>query len=324
MPARFRNCVFTLNNPTDEEIDHVCDVDPRVKYIVIGRETGASGTPHLQGYLELNNKVSLSGVKDIVGQRAHIEARRGSPKEAAGYCKKGTDTSSDFAEFFPRTEDDPGTWDYVLEAGEITAQGKRTDLTPAVEMIMQGERLDTVFREHPEIFVRYGRGLTNARMFMLGPRKLAADPEVIVLWGATGTGKTRDAYHRFWPDEKAFVYRPNNGNWWDKYDGEMKIILDEFRGSMPWADILGLLQRYEYCVQYKGGFVQIQADKFVITSPLPPDQWYRMDDRYDKLNQLTRRITQVHHYTELCPLVLPGTSGQPPLGTHQIETADHE
>jgi len=117
-----------------------------------------------------------------------------------------------------------------------------------------------------------------------------------VLWGPTGTGKTRDAYIKYWPDEPHYVWKPSNGNWFDGYDGEKKIIIDEFRGSMPWADILGLLDRNEFRAQFKGGFVNIQADKFVITSPFPPCKWYKDDDRYDKFAQLERRLTQVIEY----------------------------
>lgn len=324
MPDRFRHFVFTLNNYTDAEVDHLCDVDPRVKYIVIGREVGDGGTPHLQGYVELKSQQRLTAVKDMVGQRTHIEARRGSSKQAAGYCKKGTDSSQDYTEFFPRTEANPGTWDYVLESGEISEPGKRTDLTPVVELLGQGESILTVAREHPEIFVRYNKGLRDLRSLFLSPRNLTVNPQVVVLWGETGTGKSRDAILRYWPDEDHYVFRPSNGNWWDGYDGQKKVILEEFRGSMPWADLLGLLDRNEYRAPVKGGFVQVQAERFVITSPCPPDTWYRSDDRYDKFSQLTRRITEVHHYSTLCPLVLPGTSETPPLSQHQIETADHE
>ena len=45
--------------------------------------------------------------------------------------------------------------------------------------------------------------------------------------------------------------------------------------SMSWEDILALFDRNEFLVPIKGGFVHIQADKFVITSPVPPEMWYR-------------------------------------------------
>ena len=77
---------FTLNNPRPEELAHIWG-DEGIAYLVVGWETGDAGTPHFQGYLELWDKCRLSGVKDIL-TRAHWEARRGSPQQAADYCKK--------------------------------------------------------------------------------------------------------------------------------------------------------------------------------------------------------------------------------------------
>jgi len=311
--ARYRNVVFTLNNYTGPETDHICEVDPRIRYLVVGKEVGEQGTPHLQGYAEFKDKLSLSTVKTVLGSRIHIEPRRGKPTQAAGYCKKGSDNADDYAVFFPRTEHEPGTWDYVIEHGEISCSGKRTDLTPVVEALADGSTIASVARQFPEIYVRYTKGLRDLRQHYLPPRSLSSAPEVIVLWGETGTGKTRDAIIKHWPDEDHYIFRPSNGNWWDGYDGQTKVILEEFRGSMPWADLLGLLDRNEYRAPIKGGFVQIQADKFIITSLCPPDTWYRFDDRYDKIAQLHRRLTKVEHYQK-CPSVLPGTSGQATFG----------
>lgn len=91
-----KNWCVTLNNPTREEtelwylhgtnIDHPpCDF----KYLIFGRETGESGTPHLQGYFELTKKLRRNQIQAIVGfERAHLEVRRGSAKQASDYCKK--------------------------------------------------------------------------------------------------------------------------------------------------------------------------------------------------------------------------------------------
>jgi hypothetical protein len=295
--SRHRNVCWTLNNPTDDEIQSLIIENPRIRYMVIGHEVGENGTPHLQGYLEMCNPTVFSTLKNLIGHRAHIEERNGTSKQASGYCKKGTDEAEDYSIFFPRTREDPGTWSYVCEYGQISSQGKRTDLTPAVELLANGSSIVSVAKQHPEIFVRYHRGLRDLRASYLLPRNLPDNPQVVVLWGDTGTGKTRDAILHYSPDEEHYVFRPSNGNWWDGYDGQKKVILEEFRGSMPWADLLGLLDRNEYRAPVKGGFVQIQADKFIITSPCPPETWYKSDDRYDKYSQLERRITEVHHYT---------------------------
>ncbi|AKV62289.1 putative replication initiation protein [Mytilus sp. clam associated circular virus] len=87
---------FTINNPTPAEeeslflhgtnIDHPpCDF----KYLVFGRETGESGTPHLQGYFELVKKLRIHQIKGTLGfERSHLEVARGTSLQASDYCKK--------------------------------------------------------------------------------------------------------------------------------------------------------------------------------------------------------------------------------------------
>lgn len=92
---------FTLNNPTDEEAFNLSvqgesigsdGTESVASYLIFGRETGDSGTPHLQGYLVLRSKKRLSFLKEVPGlARAHFEVSRGTPKQASDYCKKDGD-----------------------------------------------------------------------------------------------------------------------------------------------------------------------------------------------------------------------------------------
>ena len=68
-----RNFCWTLNNFLDDEIKVLKDLS--CKYIVFGKEIGATGTPHLQGYVEFKNACSFSALKKRIGKRAHVEMR---------------------------------------------------------------------------------------------------------------------------------------------------------------------------------------------------------------------------------------------------------
>lgn len=101
MAARSRRFTFTLNNyPTP--IPPFLE-DPRIKRGLYGKETGASGTPHLQGYLETKNQVRLPTLHTLI-PGAHWEVAKGSPAQNKEYCSKSGDVTI------------VGSWEDVLRA----------------------------------------------------------------------------------------------------------------------------------------------------------------------------------------------------------------
>lgn len=95
--AQARRWCFTLNNYTDAEVTQIREAcrGSQISYAVFGKETGESGTPHLQGYLSLARSQRLSFLRRFISGRAHFEQSRGSPEQASEYCKK----DGDFEEF---------------------------------------------------------------------------------------------------------------------------------------------------------------------------------------------------------------------------------
>ena len=92
-PQRKTRWCFTLNNYDDEsytKVKEFCETD-RVKYAVVGKETGETGTPHLQGFVILTAAQRLSFLRSHLSDRAHYEAALGSNEQAADYCKKDGD-----------------------------------------------------------------------------------------------------------------------------------------------------------------------------------------------------------------------------------------
>lgn len=257
MASRSRGWCFTLNNYSDKDEISIKTIE--CKYLIVGHEVGEGGTKHLQGYIEFENPQRLGGLKKLL-EKAHWEARRGTPAEAAQYCKK------------------EGNWH---EKGELPKQGRRSDLEEAAALVQTGAPWAEIAQAHPATYVRYHRGLEAMKGTQYSDRK--EPPEVIWLWGVTGSGKTREAV-----DCETF-YIKDGTKWWDGYEQQVRIVIDDFDGVWPFRDLLRLLDRYPYQGQTKGGYVKINSPKIYITCEYPPDHWWSNNE----LAQMTRRITKI-------------------------------
>lgn len=122
--SRSKVWMFTLNNP--EDVFAPMEFIQEDEFIVWQLEQGASGTPHLQGYVEFKNKKRLASVKKLCA-RAHWEQRRGTQDQAVEYVTKD-DTRVD------------GPWSY----GTQQQPGQRTDLELLRDMMKNGDSLETI------------------------------------------------------------------------------------------------------------------------------------------------------------------------------------
>jgi len=78
---------FTLNNYTEEHISSIVSViQEKCRLGIFGKETGESGTPHLQGYIEFITKARPRGVFGI--PEIHWEKCKGSRSDNIIYCSK--------------------------------------------------------------------------------------------------------------------------------------------------------------------------------------------------------------------------------------------
>lgn len=134
---------------------------------------------------------------------------------------------------------------------------------------------------------RYYRSLTAiAADFAICP---GIEKTVNVLYGRTGTGKSRTAWAEAGPT--AYSKDPRS-KWWDGYQGQEHIIIDEFRGTIDVSHVLRWLDRYPLRVERKGSSVPLLATTFWITSNLAPRDWYPGLDEAT-LDALLRRLTNI-------------------------------
>lgn len=267
--AKVRHACFTINHYDGTEVPALKDWS-QVSYCVVGQEVGEQGTPHLQGYVEFKQQVLLSTFKNKVSRKLHVAERRGTPAQASDYCKKD------------------GQFD---EWGSISQQGRRTDLEVACEMISTGAKIRDVAVSYPDTFVKFHKGFKALQTALIEPRSEV--PNVTVYYGETGVGKSRKARE---VTERPYVWGPEQGLWFDGYEGEKDVIFEEFRGQLAFGHMLRMLDRYDCKVQYKGGMCEFAATNIVITSPVHPREWYpNLAAEEGKMDQLMRRITRIVH-----------------------------
>lgn len=247
---------FTLNNydPTEEQTIaslHDAQGTP-VTFLIYGREIGENGTRHLQGYIEFSTRKRLTGVKRLLGERVHLEARRGTAQEAADYCRK----DGDFVTY-----------------GEISVpqQGRRNDLESLHSDLTAGKPLREIAEDHFGSFIRYQRGISAFRNVVSPSRDWVCN--VVVYWGRTGTGKTRSVIDNLPSPEDIYIH--SGGKWFDGYDGHKIVLFDDFEGNeFAITYLLKLLDRYPMRVPIKGGFVSWIPLEIYLTSNSAPEHWY--------------------------------------------------
>jgi len=259
-----RHWIFTLNNP-----DSLLDISdcPGIRYCIYQEEVGENGTLHFQGYLELARAQRLSWLRRWL-PNAHFEPRRGTREQARAYCtKEETRVGGPY---------EHGDW---MAGG----QGTRNDLRGIMDAIKLQRSLREIAEENPGDFIRYSTGILRARSLFAQRRTWKS--EVRVLYGPTGTGKS-SMVARDWP---AAYWKPR-GAWWDGYDGQQEVVIDDFYGWLPYDQVLRMCDRYPLDVEVKGGFVTFVAKQVAFTSNKHPQVWWANEKVSIYFEAFARRV----------------------------------
>lgn len=267
-----KNWCFTINNFTEEELVRVREFCRGCSFAIFQIEKGEEGTRHIQGYCQLSSKQRLGWLKKNFNSRAHYEGARGSPKQNVEYCSK-LDTR----------ECDPETF------GELRCQGHRSDLESIPVLLAEGG-LELVRQEAPVAYIKYTRGIQAMASALVRRRDFKT--QVLWYWGPTGTGKSKTAFELY----PHAYFKSGGSRWWDGYEGEECVIVDDYRRDLcTFSELLRLFDRYPYRVEFKGGSREFTSRCIIITTPKPPrETWEGRTD--EDIAQLLRRIDEIKEF----------------------------
>lgn len=258
--SRYRDYVFTVNNFSEED-EQQCWALPweckDCRYIVVGKEVGESGTPHLQGYISFKQPKSLKQLKDFF-PTAHFEPRKGTPSQAAEYCKKDGD-------FF--------------EWGEIPMDNVAKGLAGAAAMEqLMADTLECVRQgDYKSIPVAATHFIKAAEYRVLKEQEQERDLSTMNydddntphqwIYGATGRGKS--SYVDRLKNAGYTVYKKQRNKWWNGYVNQDIVHIEELgprECQHLGAFMKDWVDRYAFGAETKGGTMEIRPKRIICTS----------------------------------------------------------
>lgn len=295
----FTTCYGGYNQPTLEDVLQLWrdfSMTDNCRYIKWGQERApTTGQRHLQGYLQLHNRVRLSTMKQVC-DKTHFEIARGSVEDNQHYVAK----------------ENTG----IEEYGTAVTRGARTDLENLRERIKEGATEKEIVEEHFSAYIRYNRGILRAQQILSPTPPRSTKTHVCWIWGPTGTGKSHLAHTEAGPD--AWEAPTSNGSgWWaEGYMGQRNAVIDEFNGDIPLTTLLRMMDKYPLRLRILHGSVEWVAENLWITSQEDPRSYYPHASLAQK-DALVRRIDWEVHQLSLPPGVTSGTTHSAPTDGSQ-------
>jgi len=292
---------FTINNPTELDYATLIMFRPQTTYMVYGVEhsvlrdsAGVAKTPHLQGYFCLVGQKTRTALSKIL-DRAHLEVKRGTVRDAIDYCKKGDQTHEEWSKFktagphYGRNAEVHQTGEEPLEQNEAGHKASMEKYEETMEKAKSGN-FDEINAKHSLL---YFNNIRNVRQEVINNKPRVAlswndgAPPNLWIWGPTGTGKSKKVW-----DEYPDAYRKMCNKWWDGYNDQPTVVLEdiglthEYLGDhlKIWAD------RFPFRSEMKGRTVMLRPERIVITSNYHPDQLWKDPG---VLNPILRRFAIV-------------------------------
>lgn len=191
----------------------------------------------------------------------------------------------------------------IFTVGLPAENGKRKDYQELFKKVRSGVTDLEIAEWNFQLFASTLRAIDRVR-FLVRP-VLPGPRQVILNWGATGTGKTRSSYERY---PNLFELPIGKDMWFDGYCGQAEVLIDEFDGHLGLTSALKIFDNYYVrSVPIKGSFVWWNPLVIIVTSQRHPSTWYwgftkgpvakdGVTTRYEEERALRRRFTSVNEY----------------------------
>lgn len=253
MPNQNNFC-FTLNNYTNDDDNNVQNYDKsELKYFLIGKEKGETGTPHYQGFISFKERKSKQYVIDYFTKlfghnRTHIELCKGTAQQNVDYCSKG---------------------EKFIEYGTIPAPAAKANESNKKRsydfiQLCKKDEIEKIENDYPDMLLRYHKTYNIIKSSSRPIPSHLDDVTGCLLWGPTETGKSETAY-----SYNPYKYKLGNAKQ-APYDNQEVFFIDELHIEQVrhyWKEIMEITDRYVFEMDIKfGDIIKVRPKKVIFTS----------------------------------------------------------
>lgn len=307
---RSRNWLLTVNAheqdglPTismDQVSDSIMDLDSDADFVFQLERGGKTNYLHYQVAVLCSREIHPPRRQDVLRHfkthgiaDAHAEAAIKTGIDIAGYCSKSRtrmgDTQWSSDEFMT------SMMSQFHRGRGASRQGSRDDIQAIKDAIDEGMTPIDLIRDPAYSLLMTGQAKQYAESYygvlmMDRCSRHAREVKVHYIFGRTGSGKTRYVYNRCGYEH---VYTADCGGRdpFSRYGYEPVLVLDEFRSSVRFGELLRMIDRYPFQIdrRYHNAWAA-WTDVYMLTT-IPLSAQYP-DVEGSEREQLYRRITDV-------------------------------
>lgn len=279
----------TLNKPSVLELTALCQWLQETAVYACG-ELEMVSTLHFQFYFRMKDAKSFRALKNLrFLKHAWLATAKGTEEQCRKYCGK----DGRLVEWH-KDKMSPG-------------QGARTELKEYATRILQNgsSAIVQMARENPMAYVYHATGWHRLAMLEDHGRRLASPPQVTVVIGQSGTGKSTlvrrlcDEQLQLRPDTRVYDWNHSVYPWFPDYQDQKIWMCNDFRPQnakgqpIPMVLFCKMFDVDACKVEDKGGYSNLQCDTFFMSCIVHPKDWYA-ECANEPVKQLLRRITAVY------------------------------
>ncbi len=273
-----------------------------ITYAVVAQEMGELGnTPHVHMYIIMKGRirgvtcrgilergVSATSVAPAVpgfgkGKVGHIEACWADDAANIKYAQK----ENNFIVF----GEDP------VEAIKTARAEREADKHDVYEEAMELAKNKQIHKIKGALQIRHWKALHDIANYVERPTENLDYQPGVWIWGPVRTAKTTTAQRAF----PGYYFKQQN-KWWDLYQGEAVVIIDELdpehaktlKGALKvWAD------PSVFSIETKGGSMSIRPEFIIVTCNMSIDEIYRNGTKAGEIDAaaMHKRFREIHFDT---------------------------